>query len=170
MLSAHRQDAKQMVKCGVITISDTRTIDTDKSGAFIKELLQTAGHNVMQYEIVQDETLFIQQKVKEMTVNKEIEAIIMNGGTGISNRDVTIEAIQPLFSKELPGFGELFRMLSYQLDIGSASIMSRAIAGVINNCIVFSIPGSVKAVKLAMEKLILPELGHAVGELAKDRV
>lgn len=169
MLSTHRQNVKQTVNCAVITVSDTRTIETDKSGAFIKELLEIEGHNIIQYVIVQDELMLIQHKLKEMTDSNEIEAIIINGGTGISHRDVTIEAIKPLLSKELPGFGELFRMLSYQLDIGSASIMSRAIAGVLNECIVFSTPGSTKAVKLAMEKLILPELGHAVYELTKDK-
>lgn len=169
MLSTHRQNVKQTVNCAVITVSDTRTIETDKSGAFIKELLEIEGHNIIQYVIVQDELMLIQHKLKEMTDSNEIEAIIINGGTGISHRDVTIEAIKPLLSKELPGFGELFRMLSYQLDIGSASIMSRAIAGVLNGCIVFSTPGSTKAVKLAMEKLILPELGHAVYELTKDK-
>lgn len=168
MLSSHRQNAIQTVNCAVLTVSDTRTKETDKSGAFIMELLQSEGHRIKQYEIIQDEIMLIQQKLREMTATKEIDAIIINGGTGISNRDVTIEAIQPLLKKELPGFGELFRMLSYQLDIGSASILSRAIAGVINHCIVFSTPGSTKAVKLAMEKLILPELGHAVGEVKKD--
>ncbi|GIO25922.1 MogA/MoaB family molybdenum cofactor biosynthesis protein [Ornithinibacillus bavariensis] len=170
MLSRHRQHEIKAVQCAVITISDTRTKETDASGREIIDLLEENGHQVMQYTIIKDEKEVIQQLLKSATTNNNVEAVIMNGGTGISNRDVTIEAIQPLFSKEITGFGELFRMLSYNLDIGSASMLSRAIAGVINNRIVFSTPGSTKAVKLAMEKLIIPELGHAVKELRKDKV
>jgi molybdopterin adenylyltransferase len=170
MLFDHRQHAKLSVKCAVITISDTRTKETDKSGKLMMEFLKSNGHEVLQYDIIPDERTIIQETVKGVTASKDVEAVLLNGGTGISARDVTIEAIQPMFTKEIPGFGELFRMLSYQLDIGSASLLSRAIAGVINNRIVFSTPGSQGAVKLAMEKLILPELGHAVREVTKDLV
>lgn len=168
MLKDHRQNALPSVKCAVITVSDTRTKETDKSGKLMIELLELEGHKISQYEIISDEKTLIQETLKGVTANNEVHAVLINGGTGIANRDVTIEAIQPLFSKEIPGFGELFRMLSYQFDIGSASMLSRAIAGVINNRIVFSTPGSSKAVNLAMKKLILPELGHAVNELKKD--
>jgi molybdopterin adenylyltransferase len=168
MLQDHRRDATRSVKCAVITVSDTRTQETDKSGKLMIEFLENEGHEVRQYEIIPDEKTIIQENVKGMAASSDVEAILLNGGTGISYRDVTIEAIQPLFSKEIPGFGELFRMLSYQLDIGSASMLSRATSGVINNRIVFSTPGSRGAVKLAMEKLILPELGHAVREVTKD--
>ncbi|WP_096270116.1 MogA/MoaB family molybdenum cofactor biosynthesis protein [Paucisalibacillus globulus] len=168
MLKDHKRLAKRSVKCAVITVSDTRTKETDKSGKLMIEFLENGGHKVLQYSIIPDEKTVIQETVKGVTASNEVEAVLINGGTGISNRDVTIEALQPLFAKQIPGFGELFRMLSYQLDIGSASMLSRAIAGVINNRVVFSTPGSSGAVELAMERLILPELGHAVREVTKD--
>ncbi|WP_047986048.1 MogA/MoaB family molybdenum cofactor biosynthesis protein [Ornithinibacillus californiensis] len=168
MLNDHRQHAKGCVKCAVLTVSDTRTKETDKSGQLMVELLEKHGHSIEQYEVIQDEITLIQEMIKRVCANNNVEAVLINGGTGIASRDVTIEAIQPLFAKEIPGFGELFRMLSYQLDIGSASMLSRAVAGVVNNRVVFSTPGSSKAVKLAMEELILPELGHAVREITKD--
>ncbi|WP_042148568.1 molybdenum cofactor biosynthesis protein B [Paucisalibacillus sp. EB02] len=168
MLKNHRQHAKHSVKCAVITVSDTRTKETDKSGKLMIEFLESNGHMVLQYNIIPDEKTIIQETVKGVTSSSDVEAVLINGGTGISSRDVTVEAILPMFDKQIPGFGELFRMLSYQLDIGSASMLSRAIAGVINNKIVFSTPGSRGAVELAMEKLILNELGHAVREVTKD--
>jgi molybdopterin adenylyltransferase len=168
MLIEHRQHGNRSVKCAVLTVSDTRTEETDTSGKMMKEYLEQQGHEIQQYEIIPDDITIIQETLKGITANNHVEAVLINGGTGVSYRDVTIEAIEPLFSKEIPGFGELFRMLSYQIDIGSASMLSRAIAGVVNNRIVFSTPGSSKAVKLAMEKLILPELGHAVREVTKD--
>jgi len=168
MLKDHRKTSPENTSCAVITVSDTRTKDTDKSGKLMIDLLETSNHQVNFYEIVQDDKQRIQNAVKQATQQENIEAILINGGTGISMRDVTIESIEPLFDKELPGFGELFRYLSYELDIGSASMLSRATCGVVNNRIVFSTPGSSGAVKLAMEKLILPELGHAVREIKKD--
>ncbi|WP_010647576.1 MogA/MoaB family molybdenum cofactor biosynthesis protein [Oceanobacillus massiliensis] len=156
------------VACAVITVSDTRDKDTDKSGKLIVEQLHASNHQVNLYKIIPDETELIEQTVAEAVHSKEIEAVILNGGTGISNRDVTIESIQHLFDKELPGFGELFRYLSYQQDIGTASMLSRAASGVVNNRIVFALPGSAGAVTLAMEKLILPELVHMVTEIKKD--
>ncbi|MBC5637409.1 MogA/MoaB family molybdenum cofactor biosynthesis protein [Ornithinibacillus sp. BX22] len=168
MLKEHRENERASVKCSVMTVSDTRTKETDKSGKLIIQLLEAEGHSITHYDIVRDEKRLIQEMVKGVTIRQDVEAVLINGGTGISNRDVTIEAIQPLFTKEIPGFGELFRMLSYQLDIGSASMLSRATAGVMNNRIVFSTPGSPKAVQLAMEKLILPELGHVLKEVTKD--
>ncbi|MBS3680283.1 MogA/MoaB family molybdenum cofactor biosynthesis protein [Ornithinibacillus massiliensis] len=168
MLKEHRENERASVKCSVMTVSDTRTKETDKSGKLIIQLLEAEGHSITHYDIVRDEKRLIQEMVKGVTIRQDVEAVLINGGTGISNRDVTIETIQPLFTKEIPGFGELFRMLSYQLDIGSASMLSRATAGVMNNRIVFSTPGSPKAVQLAMEKLILPELGHVLKEVTKD--
>jgi molybdopterin adenylyltransferase len=168
MLKEHRKISPRKVNCAVITVSDTRDKSTDKSGKHLHDLLNQANHNVVFYEIIRDEKILIEKTIKTAITQHEIEAIIVNGGTGIAKRDVSIEAIQPLFDKELPGFGELFRYLSYELDIGSASILSRAIAGVANNTAIFSIPGSSGAVKLAMEKLILPEIGHIVMEINKD--
>jgi molybdopterin adenylyltransferase len=168
MLEEHRRNAKESVICAVMTVSDTRTKDTDKSGKLIVDLLQESGNEVCHYQIVPDEKVAIQEAIEVIISDTHAEVLILNGGTGISFRDVTVEAIQPLFTKEIPGFGELFRILSYQLDIGSASMLSRAVAGVVNHRVIFATPGSTKAVKLAMEKLILPELSHVVREVSKD--
>src|SRR5690625_291932 len=168
MSKNHYHDARRPVTCAVLTVSDTRTADRDKSGKLIMNLLTDLDHQVKVYKIIPDEKNKIQQTIKDVIHHHGINAVIVTGGTGIARRDVTIEAIQPLFDKELPGFGELFRVLSYQFDIGSAAILSRAVAGVANNRIIFSIPGSTGAVRLAMERLILPELSHIVGETEKE--
>jgi len=150
----------------VITCSDTRTSETDTSGYRIMHMLKDAGHVVVAYHLVKDELAKIKAKIKDALTNKKIHAIIVNGGTGISKRDSTFEAVDAMLEKRLVGFGEIFRYLTYQ-DIGSPAIMSRATAGIIKGRILFSTPGSENAVKLAMEKLILPELGHLVNELNK---
>lgn len=164
----HKRQAPKNVHCKIITVSDTRTFDTDKSGKLMIDLLEQSGHQIMDYVIVKDETEEIREAIMKGCNRDDIEVILTNGGTGIAQRDVTIETIQALLEKEMVGFGELFRMLSYQEDIGSAAILSRAIAGVIHNKAIFSTPGSSGAVKLAMNKLILPEIGHVVRELKKD--
>ncbi|RSK28164.1 molybdenum cofactor biosynthesis protein MoaB [Bacillus sp. HMF5848] len=164
----HKQQAPQSIRCMVITVSDTRSVDTDKSGALMKELLQEAGHVIEDYRIVKDERLAIHDAIVTGSHNRDVDVILLNGGTGIAKRDVTIETVQELLDKEMYGFGEIFRMLSYTEDIGSSAILSRAIAGVCHDTAVFSTPGSTGAVKLAMNKLILPELGHVVREIRKD--
>jgi molybdopterin adenylyltransferase len=164
----HKKNAQKMVNTKIITVSDTRDKDTDKSGKLMIELLQNAGHTVVDYVIVKDEMTPIQEEILKGCAREDVDAILLNGGTGIAKRDVTIETVHNLLEKEIVGFGELFRMLSYQEDIGSAAILSRAIAGVIQNKAVFSTPGSTGAVKLAMNKLILPELGHVIREVKKD--
>lgn len=164
----HDKGRSIKVTCAVITVSDTRNKETDKSGKLIHELLESKNHQVSMYEIIPDDKGTIARTVGKAINNETIQAVIVNGGTGISYRDVTIESVHPLLDKELPGFGELFRYLSYEYDIGSSSMMSRAIGGVANHRIVFAMPGSSGAVKLAMEKLILPELGHTVVEINKD--
>ena len=150
----------------VITCSDTRTPDTDTSGQLIQRLLKEQGHTVAAYHLVKDEPAKIKAKIKAAVTNKKIQAIIINGGTGISRRDSTFEAVDAMLEKRLDGFGEVFRYLTYQ-EIGSPAIMSRATAGIIKGRVLFSTPGSENAVRLAMEKLILPELGHLVKELNK---
>lgn len=150
----------------VITCSDTRTPDTDTSGQLIQKLLMQQGHNVAAYHLVKDEPDQIKARIAEGTGNDQVQAIIINGGTGISRRDSTFEAVDGMLEKRLDGFGEMFRFLTYQ-EIGSAAIMSRATAGIIKGRVLFSTPGSENAVRLAMEKLILPELGHLVKELTK---
>lgn len=167
-LEDHKSKEKQLT-CMVVTVSDTRDETTDKSGKLIVELLEKAGHQIEVKEIISDEENLIKGVVDDGRKNRVIDVIIINGGTGIADRDVTIETVRPLLDKEMPGFGEIFRMLSYTEDIGSAAILSRAIAGVTNHTALFSIPGSSGAVRLAMEKLILPELSHVVHEIQKDR-
>ena len=164
----HPDTTSIIVNCAIITVSDTRTLETDRSGAIIKQLLVEAGHAVGAYAIVQDEPVQIQAQMQVLGDRSDLQAIIFNGGTGIAPRDTTYDAIEQLLDKTLPGFGELFRYLSYQ-EIGSRAIASRAIAGVYKNKVVFSLPGSSNAVKLATEKLILPELVHLVTQVIGDR-
>lgn len=167
-LTIHKKDAPKIIRCGVITVSDTRTVETDKSGQLMIELLTSNHHLIHAYQIVQDDQRQIKNMINDMCNEKEIQVVLINGGTGISARDVTIETVTTLFDKEIIGFGELFRYLSYTEDIGSAAILSRATAGIYNNKVLFVTPGSTGAVKLAMEKLILPELGHILYEIEKD--
>lgn len=150
--------------CAIVTVSDTRTPETDTSGQAIEAALIGAGHRVGNYVLLKDEPEAIAVHTQTLCDAPEIEAIILNGGTGIAPRDTTYDAIERLLEKTLPGFGEIFRWLSYQ-DIGSRAIASRAVAGVRQNTLIFSLPGSSKAVALAMEKLILPELQHLVKQL-----
>ena len=164
----HKKEAPKVVNCKIITVSDTRDKETDKSGNLMIALLEEAGHLIADYVIVKDEAGPIQNEIERGCDREDIDVILTNGGTGIAKRDVTIETVQSLLEKEIVGFGELFRMLSYQEDIGSSAILSRAIAGVVKNKAVFSTPGSTGAVKLAMNKLILPEIGHIVREIKKD--
>ncbi len=152
------------VACAVVTISDSRSEETDKSGQLIQQLLRDAKHTVEAYKIIKDEPEHIQQQVEILGKSTNLDAIIVNGGTGIAPRDTTYDALTQLLEKTLPGFGELFRFLSYQ-EIGSRAIASRAVAGIYQQKLIFSLPGSSNAVRLGMEKLILPELVHLVGHL-----
>ena len=163
---SHKAVAPKRVRVFVLTVSDTRTDDTDTSGAAIIELLTAAGHHVAGKAIEKDEPARVAELVRQQATIADVDAIITTGGTGLTSRDSTYEAIDALLSKRLPGFGELFRMLSYQ-DIGSAAMMSRACSGTIGRVVVISLPGSEKAVRLAMEKLIVPELAHLVQQAAK---
>jgi len=164
----HKASAPKSIKCMIITVSDTRTVETDKSGKQMIDLLEANGHFICDYRIVKDDAESIREAVLDGIANDNVQAILTNGGTGIALRDVTIETLKSMFDKEISGFGEIFRFLSYTEDIGSAAILSRAIAGVIGTKAIFATPGSTGAVKLAMDKLILPELAHVVGELHKD--
>ena len=162
----HREKSRDRpVTCGVITVSDTRTVDTDRSGALIRSLLEDGGHSVRRYDIVPDEPTQIVRVARDFSA--DVEVILLTGGTGITRRDGTFEAISSLLQKTLPGFGEVFRILSYE-DIGPAAILSRAVAGVFDDTLVFSMPGSTGAVRLAMEKLIVPELSHLAWELVRQ--
>ena len=165
----HKKEAPKVVRCQIITISDTRDMESDKSGQIMLELIEASGHEVAGRDIVKDEAAQIREAVLRASQDDGVDCVLTNGGTGIAKRDVTIEALSELYEKEIPGFGELFRMLSFQEDIGSAAILSRASAGVIGGTPVFSTPGSSGAVRLAMNKLIIPELGHLLREIRKDR-
>lgn len=153
----HHRHARSNLRLGVITASDSRTPESDESGRLVREMVEAAGHHVAYYEVLPDEPKRIRDAVAANL--PKLDGIIVNGGTGIAARDTTIEAVRSLLDKELEGFGELFRMLSYQ-EIGPAAIMSRAFAGVSRGKIVVSLPGSPAACKLALEKLLLPEIGH----------
>lgn len=164
----HKKEAPKKVNCQVITISDTRTQETDRNGNMIIHMLEENNHIIRNYGIVIDDYDLIREAIINGCEDPTIDVILINGGTGIAKRDVTVEVVRDLLEKELNGFGEVFRMLSYLEDIGSAAILSRAIAGVASNTAIFSMPGSSGAVKLAMEKLIIPEISHVVREIRKD--
>ena len=152
----------------VVTVSDTRTREDDTGGDRVCALLEAGGHPVVERRIVPDETGAIAAAVRELTGRDAVRALVLTGGTGVAPRDVTPDTVEPLLDRLIPGFGELFRQLSYA-EIGSAALLSRALAGLRGGRVVFVIPGSRGAVKLAMEKLVLPELGHLAGEAVKTR-
>ena len=160
----HKEHAPASVKCGVVTVSDSRTPETDQSGKLIRDTLLQKGHEVLFYTIVKDEAKSILDAVEQASWTCDV--VITNGGTGLARRDVTISTLGPAFEKTLPGFGELFRSLSYE-EIGSAAMLSGAAAGVYHDRLVYCLPGSPDACRLALQKLILPELGHAVGVMGR---
>ena len=163
---AHRASAPDTVRCAVLTASDTRTPESDTSGTLIRETLGFAGHTVVDYRIVPDEPDQIRQVLREWIGREDIAAVLTNGGTGIAARDTTYDAIAGLLDKRIDGFGELFRMLSWQ-EVGAAAMLSRAVAGVAGGTLIIAMPGSTNAVRLAMTRLVSPELGHLVYEIAK---
>lgn len=160
----HKDHAPASVKCGIVTSSDSRTGATDDLGKLIREFLLKAGHKVLFYTVVKDEAKAIAAAVEQASWT--CDAVITNGGTALSRRDVTIPTLAPLFKRALPGFGEIFPQLSYD-EIGSASMLSGAMAGVDHGRLVFCLPGSPEAYRLAMETLIMPELSHAVGVMRR---
>jgi molybdenum cofactor biosynthesis protein B len=151
------------VRCYLVTVSDTRTEETDTAGRAIGDLLRAAGHQVTGRTIVRDDPDLVRGTIERQLANPDLQVIILTGGTGITSRDSTYEAVNGLLDKRLDGFGELFRMLSYE-QIGSAAMLSRACAGLVAGRIVVALPGSEAAVRLAMERLLIPELGHLVRE------
>ena len=162
----HKASAPAHARVFVLTVSDTRTTENDTSGLAIRSLLDAAGHLIAGSAIAKDDPRRVAELVRQQAANSGVDAIITTGGTGLTSRDSTFEAIDALLTKRLPGFGELFRMLSYE-DIGSAAMMSRASAGTIGKVVVISLPGSEKAVRLAMDKLVIPELTHLVQQATK---
>ncbi len=157
----HKAGAPKKVKVGIITVSSTRTLQNDKSGLWIGKRARKERHEVVLHQVVPDDAEIITQTVLEVVRDYKPEVILLTGGTGVSSKDVTIEAVRPLFAKELTAFGALFAQLSFE-EIDSAALLSRATAGVFENTILFCIPGSLKACKLACKALIFPELGHLV--------
>lgn len=162
----HKATAPRSIGCWVLTVSDTKTPETDTSGQLIRKLLADAGHEVVGSSIVRDEPKDVQRVIREACANDQVRAVLVTGGTGVTSRDSTYEAIEELLDKRLPGFGELFRMLSYQ-EIGSAAMMSRAQLGVHARRVVVSMPGSPNACRLALEKLVIPELSHLIREVSR---
>ena len=162
----HKAGAPKRVACLVLTISDSKMAETDTSGQLIRELLTVAGHEVVQSAIVKDEPGQVRDVICRACDDPRVQALILTGGTGITSRDSTFEAVEGMLDKRLPGFGELFRMLSYA-EIGAAAMLSRAQAGVRRGRLICSLPGSPNACRLALEKLILPELGHLLREVSR---
>jgi molybdopterin adenylyltransferase len=159
----HRSTAPGVIRCAVITVSDTRTPTTDTGGQAIVDVLHASGNPVIQREIVPDDPARLRPLLVQWAADPDVDAVLLTGGTGISSRDRTVETVSALLTKVLPGYGELFRMLSYQ-EIGPAAMLSGVIGGVIDRTIVLTMPGSPAGVRLAMEKLIVPELSHLVRE------
>ena len=162
----HKQHSVQNVTCAVLTTSDSRTEQDDESGRLIKQRLTDSGHKVAYYTILKNDAEAIKLKIEELLRRDDIQVIITGGGTGLSKRDVTVNTIALMLEKKLDGFGELFRQLTFQ-EIGTGSIMSRAIAGVTKGKVIICIPGSLGAATLAMDKIILPEIGHLVREATR---
>ncbi len=156
----HREEGPKSVKAAVITVSDTRTLDTDDSGKYIKQAFEEKGHEVVGHSLCKDEE-FELKAVLDKNFKIHCDVIVINGGTGIAPRDITIETVEDVLEKRIDGFGELFRQLSYE-EIGTPAMLSRAVAGTSRGRIVFCLPGSPDAVRLAMDRLVLPELGHLV--------
>jgi molybdopterin adenylyltransferase len=165
-VTVHRAEAPDSVRCAVLTVSDTRTPESDTSGALVRETLNFSGHRVVDYRIVPDEPDQIRAVLTTWIERDDVQAVLSNGGTGIAARDTTYDAISGMLEKRIDGFGELFRMLSWQ-EVGAAAMLSRAVAGVIGGTLIVAMPGSTSAVRLALTKLIVPELGHLVYEIAK---
>jgi molybdopterin adenylyltransferase len=162
----HKHQSPQSINCAVLIISDSRDARTDESGKFLFEGLKVHGHIVTAFDFIKNDAEAIREKVDELVHHENIQLLITSGGTGASRRDITVETVMPLLDKVLPGFGELFRSLSFQ-EIGTGSILSRALAGVARGKVIICLPGSVKAVKLALEKIIIPEIGHLVREVSR---
>jgi molybdenum cofactor biosynthesis protein B len=165
---AHQSHPEITASLAVLTVSDTRTPETDRSGARIRVLLESAGHRVVDYAVLPDEPRAVADRVREWLARDDCHGVVACGGTGVSARDRTHEALAQLIDKRLDGFGELFRMLSYD-QVGSAAMLSRAVGGIARGKLLFSLPGSEPAVELGLTRLILPELGHLLAELRKHR-
>ncbi|MFI5310626.1 MAG: molybdenum cofactor biosynthesis protein B [Gemmatimonadales bacterium] len=166
---AHRAEGEALpaIRCAVVTVSDTRVEATDESGALMQRLLRDAGHQVVGYALLPNDESRVREHVRALLQRTDVDAVLLTGGTGLGSKDRTVEAVRPLLDKELPGFGELFRVVSFQEQVGAAAILSRALAGGAQGKLVASMPGSKAAVELALTRILLPELRHAVRELRR---
>ncbi len=162
----HKAAAPKTVNCAVITISDSRTEDTDESGRYLTAALKENGHTLSHYRLLKNDAASIENTLTEFITDGALQVIVTSGGTGLSRLDITVETIAPLLEKQMPGFGELFRLLTWE-TIGTPSIMSRALGGVKNGKVILCLPGSLAAVKLAVERIILPEIGHMAREAGR---
>lgn len=167
--ASHRSegDALPAIRCALVTVTDTRTIDTDESGAAMQRLLDGAGHAVVDYALLPNNEARVRGHVRALVARGDVDAVLLTGGTGLGGKDRTVEAVRSLLERELPGFGEIFRMISFQEQVGAAAILSRAVAGSANGKLVVSMPGSKAAVELALTRIVLPEIRHAIRELRR---
>ena len=167
--AAHRTegDALSALNCAIVTVTDTRTVDNDESGAAIKRLIEGAGHRMADYTLLPNNEARVRGQVRALVARNDIDVVLITGGTGLGSKDRTVEAVRSVIEKELPGFGELFRVVSFQEQVGTAAILSRAVAGSASGKLVVSMPGSKAAVELAQTRILLPELRHAVRELRR---
>lgn len=165
----HRDESgrRPPVRCALVTVSDTRTEATDESGALMRRLVEGAGHAVVASALLGNDEHAVREHVRALTARDDVDAVLITGGTGLGTRDRTVEAVRALLQKEMPGFGEIFRVLSFQEQVGTAAILSRAVAGGVNGRLVASMPGSRAAVELALTRVLLPELRHAIRELKR---
>jgi molybdenum cofactor biosynthesis protein B len=167
--ASHRAegDALAALRCAIVTVTDTRTVDNDESGAAIKRLIEGAGHQMADYTLLPNNEARVRGQVRALVARNDIDVVLITGGTGLGSKDRTVEAVRSVIEKELPGFGELFRVVSFQEQVGTAAILSRAVAGSVSGKLVVSMPGSKAAVELALTRILLPELRHAIRELRR---
>lgn len=167
--ASHRAEATRLgaLRCAVLTVSDSRTADTDESGPLARRLLEGAGHSIAVHALLRNDEGLVRAQVEGWLGRGDLHAIVITGGTGLGSKDRTIEAVRPLFEKEIPGFGELFRLFSYQDQIGTTAILSRAAAGSARGAVIVSLPGSRAAVELALTKILVPELPHLLREIRR---
>ena len=166
---SHRAEGDRLTElcCAIVTVSDSRTEATDESGKVTRGLVEGAGHRVVAYDLFANDEAAVREHVRGLLARDDVDAILLTGGTGLGSRDRTVEAVRPLMEKELPGFGELFRVISFQEQVGTAAILSRAVAGGAQGKLIVSMPGSKAAVELALTRVLLPELRHAIRELRR---
>lgn len=167
--AAHRREAQGLgaLQVGVLTVTDSRTEATDESGPLARRLLEAAGHHIAKHQLLPNDEARVRALVQQWLAPRDLHAVVITGGTGLGSKDRTVEAVTPLFEKEIPGFGELFRLLSYQEQIGTTAILSRAVAGSAQGAVVVSLPGSSKAVDLALTRILIPELRHLLREIRR---